>query len=69
MLFLSPEAHWEKRSSFELYDLTGRRMMLVENLGSESIYLPTRNLNTGMYFYLITSDHQILDSGKLIKRK
>lgn len=55
----------EQTKEFRLVDLTGRVIQRV-NFNDNQLELSRNNLPTGIYFYSILMNNQILDSGKLI---
>lgn len=57
-----------KNLTFELFNVTGKQILYHDlNDYSESI-IPTSRLQSGIYFYLIKDNNQIIQSGKLIKK-
>jgi len=52
---------------FELYSLTGNKLFTKELQSGKSTVI-TKNLDNGFYFYTISDENRIVQSGKLIKR-
>ena len=50
---------------FELYDLLGKRVMMTPITQQQTI-IERNDLQTGLYFYRITNENQIIGNGKLV---
>lgn len=51
---------------FILYDQKGRKVKQIKNIKTPEIEITRVNLSPGLYFYLLTNGHRIIESGKLI---
>lgn len=51
---------------FILYDQLGRQMKKIMNITEKRIIIEKDNLNSGMYFYKISSSEKIIGTGKIL---
>jgi len=54
-----------ENGSFKLYDSIGC-LVRMENMNRNNIYFEKKDLNAGVYFFIIESDGKLISSGKLI---
>lgn len=57
----------EKVLTLEVYDLMGRKQFVVDNVLSGNQQIDVSLLGTGMYFFTLQDEKQVLYSGKFIK--
>ena len=52
-------------TSFEIYDVTGKLVMNIEDVLNNKINVS--ELNTGVYFYILKASNSIVTNGKIVK--
>ena len=52
-------------AAFELYDVTGNRVMRLEGISGTTIEISREGLPSGMYFYNIIGENAVLVNGKI----
>ncbi len=57
-----------KEITFNIFDLTGKLVESCQYNSNNIMYYRNRNLPTGMYFYNLESEGQLINSGKLMIR-
>ena len=55
-----------KNATLTLYDIYGRKVQTKENISGQKITLYRNNLPSGIYFYKLMQDNNLVATGKLI---
>lgn len=53
-------------ATLTLFDMTGKQVLTIPNINSNSIQVDRNNLSSGMYFYSLTESSEIIKTGKII---
>jgi hypothetical protein len=54
-------------AEISIFDLTGRKVYSTHVTNSQKIWIPARNLKSGLYFYQVKSSGKIFASGKIVQ--
>ena len=66
-LLLSVNAHPDK-TSLKIYDASGKVIFFRKEFSANRFLLDCKKFSPGMYFYMVSYDHQQLLSGKFIRQ-
>ena len=55
-----------ERLIFTLYNFFGNECLIIKNIKESNILVKRDKLKSGIYFYILESDFELIDSGKLI---
>jgi hypothetical protein len=56
-------------ASLLMYDLAGREVKRIDNISTSEIEISSGEMNTGLYFYRLIQDNEIIASGKFMIEK